>query len=98
MQNPKVKEAIEKGREAHEALKQKVKAKAAKNPNWKAERPRKDDITGKTVIPDVQTPSGRFIELKPNTVSGRKQGARQKKKYEQALGKKGKVVYYDPNQ
>ena len=46
--------------------------------------------------PDAISPSGRPVELKPNTPSGRKQGAVQLKKYEKKLGKKGKVVYYDP--
>lgn len=49
------------------------------------------------MIPDGITPSRRPLELKPNTPSGRKQGAKQLKKYEDATGKKGRVIYYDPN-
>jgi len=55
-----------------------------------------DPATGKNAIPDALTPSGRPVELKPNTPSGIKQGKRQIKKYERATGKKGKVVYYNP--
>ena len=38
----------------------------------------------------------RFMELKPNTPSGRATGARQAKRYREQLGMKGKVIYYDP--
>ncbi|MHB1910404.1 MAG: hemagglutinin repeat-containing protein, partial [Nitrososphaerales archaeon] len=93
--NPKVQEALRRGREAHAELKQKVIEKSKKAPSWKSEKPETHKITGQTIIPDVRTPSGRFIELKPNTPSGRKQGARQAKKYEEGLGKKGKIIYYE---
>ena len=65
--------------------------------NWQSEPQNLiDPATGKKVIPDAVTPSGRPVELKPNTPSGRRQGRRQLPKYERATGKKGKVVYYDP--
>ena len=53
-------------------------------------------IDGKIHKPDVVTPNGRFMELKPNTVSGRRTGARQLKRYNEQLGMKGRVIYYDP--
>ena len=46
--------------------------------------------------PDVVTPRGRIIELKPNTSSGRASGARQIRRYEEQLGMPGRVIYYDP--
>jgi len=50
---------------------------------------------GSYLKPDVITPSGNFIELKPNTPSGRAQGKRQKELYEKEFGKKTKVIFYD---
>lgn len=93
MSNPKVKKAAENGREKHKEFADKVKAKDG----WQSE-PQKliDPATGKKVIPDAVTPSGRPVELKPNTPSGRRQGRRQLPKYERATGMKGKVIYYDP--
>lgn len=89
--NPKVKEAARRGREAHKEFAEKVKDKG-----WQSEPRLVDPKTGKTVIPDAVTKSGRPVELKPNTKSGRRQGRRQIKKYERATGKKGRVVYYNP--
>jgi hypothetical protein len=51
---------------------------------------------GKIHKPDVVTPNGRFMELKPNTPSGRRAGARQAQRYRDQLGMKGRVIYYDP--
>lgn len=91
--NPKVKAALERGREAHREFAERVKAKEG----WVSEPQNfTDPATGRKVIPDAVTPSGRPVELKPNTPSGRRQGRRQLIKYERATGKKGKVVYYDP--
>lgn len=44
------------------------------------------------------TPRGRFLELKPNTPSGRQAGALQKARYERELGPgvRVRVIYYDP--
>ena len=84
--------ATKAGREVHTAFKKKVEAKEG----WRSE-PRLDDpATGKTVIPDAVSPSGKPVELKPNTPTGRKTGKAQLEKYEGVLGKKGRVVYYDP--
>jgi hypothetical protein len=55
-----------------------------------------DPKTGRKVVPDALTPSGRPVELKPNAPSGRRAGAQQLKKYERATGMKGRVIYYDP--
>ncbi|WP_026371044.1 RHS repeat-associated core domain-containing protein [Kallotenue papyrolyticum] len=89
--------AAKTGREAHKALKEKVLAKAEKTgKNWQSEPSLIDPATRKIVRPDVVTPSGRPIELKPNTPSGRRAGERQLRKYERATGKRGRVIYYDP--
>lgn len=90
--NPKVRDAAARGRQAHKDFADKVKGKDG----WQSEPRLTDPATGKTVIPDAVTPSGHPIELKPNTPSGRAQGARQLPKYERATGKKGRVIYYDP--
>ncbi len=91
-QNPVTAEAAAEGRKQHEAFKEKVKAK----PDWQSEPSLVDPKTGKTVKPDAVTPSGRPVELKPNTPSGRAKGASQIKGQERATGKKGRVVYYEP--
>jgi len=91
MRNPKVREAAEKGREKHREFAEKVSQK----PGWKSET----TITGPSgekLRPDAITPSGRPVELKPNTPSGRRQGAVQIEKYKNATGTNGRVVYYDP--
>jgi RHS repeat-associated protein len=90
MNNPKVRDAVNKGKQAHKDFADKVKQK----PGWQSEPSLTDPATGKTVKPDAVTPSGRPVELKPNTPSGRSKGASQIKKYERATGKKGRVVYY----
>ena len=89
--NPKVRAAIERGKTAHKEFADKVSNKKG----WQSE-PQSyiDPKTGKKVVPDAVTPSGRPVELKPNTPSGRAQGARQIQKYQRATGKRGRVVYY----
>lgn len=84
--------ATQAGRAAHKELAEKVKQKSG----WKSEPRLTDPQTGKTVIPDAVTPTGKPVELKPNTDSGRAQGQRQLPKYERATGKSGKVIYYNP--
>lgn len=91
MNNPKVRDAAARGREAHREFSDKVKQKEG----WKSEK----TITGpngEKLRPDALTPGGRPVELKPNTPSGRKQGAKQIKKYKEATGTNGRVIYYDP--
>ena len=92
MQNEKVAKPVERGKKAHKDFSEKVKAKEG----WESEPNLIDPATGKTVKPDAVSPSGRPVELKPNTPSGRAKGKRQIKKYERATGKKGRVIYYDP--
>lgn len=91
-QNPNTAEAAAEGRRQHQDFKEKVKAK----PGWQSEPALKDPKTGNTVKPDAVTPSGRPVELKPNTASGRRQGQRQLPAQERATGRRGRVVYYDP--
>lgn len=55
-----------------------------------------DPETGNMLIPDAVTPSNHPVELKPNTPSGKRQGAKQIKAYEKAMQTNGRVVYYDP--
>ena len=90
--NPKTAEAAAKGRRKHQEFKEKVKAK----PGWKSEPALTNPDTGKIVKPDAVSPSGKPVELKPNSPSGRRQGRRQLPAQERATGKKGRVVYYDP--
>jgi RHS repeat-associated protein len=89
-QIPTVRNAAKQGQQAHKDFADKVKQK----PGWQSEPSLIDPATGKTVKPDAVTPSGRPVELKPNTTSGRSKGAIQIKKYERATGKTGRVVYY----
>lgn len=89
--NPKVRAATERGKRAHRELDQKV----AQKPGWQA-NPSLRGADGKMHKPDVITPSGRFMEYKPNTPSGRRAGARQAQRYRDQLGMKGRVIYYDP--
>ena len=79
------------GRQAHSDLAERVLQK----PGWQSE-PRLFGADGKIYKPDVVTPNGRILELKPNTPSGRAAGARQIRNYQQQLGMRGRVIYYDP--
>lgn len=81
--------AAARGRQVHKDFAGKVKQK----PGWQSE-PTIKGRNGETLRPDAIDPKGRPVELKPNTPSGRAQGARQIKKYEDALGKKGRVIHY----
>ena len=90
-QNPSVREAIKKGNEAHKKLEKQVKQKSG----WLSE-PTIIGMDGKSHKPDVVTPSGRFIELKPNTLSGKRKGQKQAERYRDQLGMEGKVIYYNP--
>jgi RHS repeat-associated protein len=83
--------AAAKGREAHTKLAEKVKQKEG----WQSE-PRLVGADGKIHKPDVVTPSGKILELKPNTPSGRAAGKAQLKRYKKQLGMDGKVIYYNP--
>jgi hypothetical protein len=83
--------AAQRGKQAHADFKKKVDTKKG----WQSE-PALRGADGKIYKPDVITPSGKFVELKPNTPRGRSRGRAQAKKYREQLGMEGKVVYYDP--
>jgi hypothetical protein len=78
------------GRQAHKDLARRV----AQKPGWQSE-PRLIGADGKVYKPDVVTPNGRILELKPNMPSGRAAGERQIEKYQEQLGMPGLVIYYD---
>ena len=80
------------GQEAHKALRVKV---LAKGDGWVSEK-LMQGANGKFYRPDVITPSGNFIELKPNTISGRLKGYYQARTYRTQLGLHGRVIYYNP--
>jgi hypothetical protein len=80
--------AAARGRQAHKEFAEKVKNK----PGWQSET----RIKGTNLRPDAIDSKGRPVELKPNTPSGRRQGRRQMKKYKEATGTNGRVIYYDP--
>jgi len=84
--------AAKHGRQVHAAFKQRVTRK----PGWQTEPRLLDPKTGKIVKPDALTPSGRPVELKPRTPTGIRSGQLQLRKYERAAGKRGRVIYYDP--
>ncbi len=77
------------GRQAHQTLRDRV----LKKPGWQSE-PRLLGADGKIHKPDIVTPSGRIIELKPNTPSGRAAGKAQLRRYKKQLGMSGRVIYY----
>ena len=93
MQNPKVAAAAAVGRQKDKEFSERV----AQKPGW---RTGKDAALktpeGGTVYPDALDPKGRPVELKPNSVSGRKKGVRQINMYKSITGTNGRVVYYDP--
>lgn len=79
------------GRRVHRELAERVAQKAG----WKSQ-PYLRGKDGRYYRPDVVTPNGRILELKPNTPSGRAAGERQIRNYEEQLGMPGRVIYYDP--
>ena len=79
------------GRQKHQELADRVEQK----PGWQSE-PRMRGRDGKIYKPDVVTPRGYILELKPNTPSGRRSGARQIRNYQKQLGLRGRVIYYNP--
>lgn len=91
MNNPTVKSAAARGKEAHKEFAEKIKQK----PGWQSEKTIIGP-NGEKLRPDALTPSGRPVELKPNTPSGRRQGTKQIEKYKEATGTNGRVIYYDP--
>jgi hypothetical protein len=91
MRNPTVRDAAARGRQAHRDFAEKVKQK----PGWQSE-PTIRGPNGEKLRPDALDPQGRPVELKPDTATGRRQGAKQIEEYKEATGTNGRVVYYDP--
>ena len=79
------------GRQAHRELAERI----ARKPGWRSE-PRMRGADGKTYKPDVVTPRGRIMELKPNTPSGRAAGTRQANNYRKQLERPARPIYYRP--
>lgn len=86
------------GRAADKFYKDMARAKDG----WKPE-PRIVSKDGKLLKPDLGTPPRtpdpsvrNYIEVKPNTPSGRAAAARQVKKYEQATERQVRALFYDP--
>lgn len=93
MNNPKVRDAVARGRQAHREFTERVSQK----PGWRAGKGTTiKGPNGERLVPDAIDPKGRPVELKPNTFSGRAQGARQIQKYKDATGTNGRVIYYEP--
>ena len=89
--NPKVQEAIEKGKKAHADFKSKVDRKSGWSSGSNVGK------KGEVLSPDATSPSGAPVELKPDTPSDRVKGKSQIKKYEKATGEKGRVITYHPS-
>lgn len=79
------------GRQAHKELAERVAQKSG----WRSE-PTMKGLDGKIYKPDVVTPRGRIMELKPNTASGRAAGARQTRNYSAQLGVPARTITYQP--
>jgi hypothetical protein len=94
MRNKRTRLAVTEGRIQHRQLTKRVKAKALTKPGWRANETVKTN--GPNIRPDAQTPLKWFIELKPDSPSGRKKGVKQKAKYEQLTNRRTRVIYYKP--
>jgi hypothetical protein len=79
------------GMRAHRAFSASVDAK----PNWRS-NPTITSKSGEVMRPDAVAREKYYLELKPNTPSGRSAGARQIKRYAEGGKRKARVVYYDP--
>ena len=79
------------GRQEHKRLAERV----AQKPGWRSE-PRMKGADGKIHKPDVMTPRGRIMELKPKTPSGLASGARQTRRYSTQLGAPARTITYRP--
>jgi RHS repeat-associated protein len=79
------------GRQTHRELAERV----AQKPGWRSE-PGMRGADGKYYKPDVVTPRGRIIELKPSTPTGRAAGIRQTQNYARQLERPARPVYYTP--
>jgi hypothetical protein len=88
--NPVVRKAIEEGRKEHDKLRSKARGKLG----WDADRLLRNEITGEKGRPDVITPRGRTMELKPDTPTGRKAAEKQTKKYNRITGQRSRPIFY----
>jgi hypothetical protein len=86
------------GQRADKFYKEMARAKEG----WQPE-PRVPGPNGTTLKPDIGAPRRtpdpavrKYIEVKPNTPSGRAAAARQVKKYEEATRQKVRALFYDP--
>jgi RHS repeat-associated protein len=79
------------GRRKHRELAEQVKQK----PGWKSEPPMRG-ANGDIYKPDIVTPRGYILELKPFSPSGIRAGVSQTKTYEEQLAMPSRVLYYDP--
>lgn len=83
------------GRLAHRNFKELIEGRAEKGGEWKYEPRLK--IGDRAYRPDARTGTGKYyLELKPDTPSGRAAGLRALQKYQQPGGKKTRFIYYDP--
>lgn len=83
--NPKVKKAVRRGQKAHEKLKKMVD----KKPGWTNNPKLHEKATSINLRPDVRTKQGRYLELKPDSESGREKGRKQTQRYRDARGEGG---------
>jgi hypothetical protein len=86
------------GRRAHRFYKDMARDK----PGWEYE-PRIAGADGRTLKPDLRGPARtpdptarKYVEVKPNTPSGRAAAARQVKTYEEATKQMVRALFYDP--
>jgi len=84
-----------KGQAAHKVLRAWIKRKAKKDDRWRSE-PRLVRPNGKYYQPDVLTPRDYIFELKSTTDGGKIAGEGKRKSYQDELGKKTRIIYYDP--
>lgn len=87
--------ATRKGRLAHRALEERVAQKDGWDPEFRFSGGRVDAAA--PARNPIKPNERYFMELKPNTPSGRKAGAKQIARYKEQTGNKGRVIYYDPN-
>lgn len=80
------------GRRAHADFKRRVELKDGWD--WENGLTSKE---GQTMRPDISSRGDMFMELKPNTPTGRRAGLRQVKRYRQATDRPVRVIYYDPS-
>jgi hypothetical protein len=75
---------------------------AEAKPGWEYE-PNVPRLGAKPLKPDLGAPQRtpdpavrKYVEVKPNTPSGRVAAAKSVRRYEQATGQKVRALYYDP--